>query len=246
MIYYFRLGVILMYSKRFNWDRDFTNQDTMNECGYNVNDYFVYPAKEYEFSFNPKYVGEAGRLIKSVYRIENLDGFLKHQYHVSLSAVIDCYESYNVFGYDFDINRDKNIHTYSIKQFQSYCKQQGMEFSRVYWDHDKLTFCWETRNPVKIKNRKRFISIFQNFLDFLDCLGIEGLSYCQEYSYVERADIQEFKWDKNQFDTYDYKRHHEEQELTNSAYGLLQEDGTMKCYDVNGNPITYDEACDFD
>ncbi|WP_317327383.1 hypothetical protein [Turicibacter sanguinis] len=213
---------------------------------YNVNEYFVPSTKKYDFIFNPKYAGEAKKLAKSVYRIETLDVCPKHQYHVSLSAFINCYELHNVFGYNFDINRDKNIHTYSIKKFQSYCKQQGMEFSGVYWDHDELTFCWETKAPVKIKSRKEFISIFQSFLDFLDCLGIEELSYCADYSYIERADIQEFKWDKKQFATYGCKRHHEERELTNSAYGLLQEDGSMKCYDINGNPITYDEACDFD
>lgn len=234
-----------MYSKQFNLDKDFNTQDTMNEYVYNVNDYFVYAEKEYEFSFNPKYVGEAEELVASVYGIKELDGFLTHQYHVRLSAFIDCYELYKVFGYGFDINRDKNIHTYSIKRFQSYCNQQGMEFSAIYWEDDQLTFCWDTDNPVKIKNRKKFISIFQKFLDFLDCLGIEELRYCEDYSYVKRADVQEFEWDKNQFDTYGYKRHHEERELTNSAYGLLQDDGTMKCYDFKGNPITYYEACDF-
>ena len=246
MIYYFRFGVILMCREKIGSVNDFTNQATMHDYEYNVNKYFIPKTKELSCIFNPRYDGKAKKLATSVYGIRSLGGFSKQQYYVSLSAVINCYELYNAFGYGFDINQDKNIHTYSVKQFQSYCKKQGMEFSRVYWAHDELTFCWETRNPVKIKNRKKFISIFQTFLDFLDCLVIEGLTYCNDYSYIEPVDIQEFKWDPNQFDTYGDKRHHEEQELTNAAYGLLQEDGLMKYYDVNGNPITYDEACDFD
>ena len=235
-----------MYSTEFNLVRDFNNKDAMNECEYNINELYSFQSNDYVFKPFKHYSEKAKSLAESLLEYRDLRQDGSDLVNATLAMSIFCDNLYRVFYNEFNIHQDGNIHNYSVKRFQSLCKAQGVEFSRVYWEGNLLSFCWETRVPVYLPDVEQLVQTLQEFLGFIDSLGIEGFFFEEMYSDIRVFKGENLRFDKHLFDTYDDKNHHQEQELTNSSYGLLQEDGTMKCYDVNGNPITYDEACDFD
>ena len=132
-----------------------------------------------------------------------------------------------------------NLHEFSIKEFQSLCVEQGLDFADVYWEGELLSFCWKTKEPIYLQDDDHLVQIIQEFLAFIDSLGIEGFYFDDLHSEFIVFNGKSLMGNREFFEAYGNKTEHRKCQLGNASYGVLQEDGTVECYDVNGNLISY-------
>lgn len=227
-----------MYNKKFDLSRDIIYQKVKSEGEYNVNEIYHLEYEDYVFRPFNRYFDQAHKIATSLLQVdENLT--VDKLFNVKLSMSIHCKNLYRVFYRDYFTSIELNIHDFSIREFQSLCAQQGFEFSDVYWEEELISFCWETKEPVYLQDIDHVVQIIQEFLASIDSLGIEGFCFDDLHSELSVFSGSVLAWCGDLFNAYGNKDSHFTCQLRDGSYGLLQEDGTVECYDVSGDLISY-------
>ena len=228
-----------MYNKEFDFSSDIIYQKVKSEGEYNVNE--IYHLKPEDYVFRPfnRYFDQAQKIAKPLLQEVGEDLSFDKLFNVKLAMSIHCKNLYRVFYSKCFMVTVGNIHEFSISEFQSLCAQQGLEFSDVYWEEEIISFCWVTKEPVYLQNADYVVQIIQEFLAFIDSLGIEGFYFDDLHSEFSVFSGRSLTWSGELFNAYGNKDSHLTCQLNNGWYGLLQEDGTVECYDVGGDLISY-------
>ena len=228
-----------MYNKTFDLNSDMIYQQIKNEGEYNVNE--IYDLKYEEYVFRPfkQYFDQAQDIATLLLQEVGQNLSFDKLFNVKLGMSIHCQNLYRVFYSNFFMEMGVNIHEFSIKEFQSLCIEQGLEFSDVYWEEGLLSLCWKTKEPVYLQDAAHLVRTIQEFLAFIDSLGIEGFYFDDLHSEFSVFSGRSLTLNRELFETYGNKTEHRKCQLKNASYGLLQEDGTVECYDAIGNLISY-------
>ena len=136
-----------MYNKTFDLNSDMIYQQIKNEGEYNVNE--IYDLKYEEYVFRPfkQYFDQAQDIATLLLQEVGQNLSFDKLFNVKLGMSIHCQNLYRVFYSNFFMEMGVNIHEFSIKEFQSLCIEQGLEFSDVYWEEGLLSLCWKTKEP---------------------------------------------------------------------------------------------------
>lgn len=228
-----------MYNKKFDLNSDMIYQQIKNEGEYNVNE--IYHLKDEEYVFRPfkQYFNQAQEIATPLLQEVGQNLSFDKLFNVKLGMSIHCQNLYRVFYSKFFMEMGVNIHEFSIREFQSLCIEQGFGFSDVYLEEELLSFCWKTKEPVYLQDADHVVQIIQEFLAFIDSLGVEGFHFDDLHSEFSVFSARSLTWNGELFETYGNKDDHRKCQLVNASYGLLQEDGTVECYDVNENLLSY-------
>ena len=201
----------------------------------------IYRLKDEEYVFRPfkQYFDQAQEIATPLLQGIGQKLSFDELFNVKLGMSIHCQNLYRVFYDKFFIEMGVNLHEFSIKEFQSLCVEQGLDFADVYWEGELLSFCWKTKEPIYLQDADHLVQIIQEFLAFIDSLGIEGFYFDDLHSEFSVFSGRSLTLNRELFETYGNKTEHRKCQLKNASYGLLQEDGTVECYDAIGNLISY-------
>ena len=156
-----------MYNETFDVNGEMIYQQIKNEGQYNVNE--IYRLKDEEYVFRPfkQYFDQAQEIATPLLQGIGQKLSFDELFNVKLGMSIHCQNLYRVFYDKFFIEMGVNLHEFSIKEFQSLCVEQGLDFADVYWEGELLSFCWKTKEPIYLQDADHLVQIIQEFLAFI-------------------------------------------------------------------------------